>query len=247
MSVRGLVLQKRDLDIIDYISKFPFASVVSIRDSFFPDSSKSAASRRVNKLFQQGLLHRLSPLSEHGYRYYVSKKSLQLAGMNITKTKRLQRHQLIHDIELYDFLRELRGKLSESERIIPDFELQQYAKRNYRQSFTYKGKIQTGELRFLPDALIKIGGKNVFLEWDRDTIHGINLYRKILAYGRFFQELKDTRINFDISNFRVLFICPDEKRCVNIAKIFDRHTTMSGIVTTATYLESFLFVGRLKN
>lgn len=238
MSVKGIILQSRDLEIIRYIRTFPLADSEAIKNKFFCGSTLSTTARRLKKLHDNRLLNRLSPLSEDCYRYYVTKKNCQLAGIEDGNIKRIQRHQLQHDVELYDLLRQLKQNLADEIRIIPDFQLQQYAKRNYRQSFDYKGVVQAGELRFLPDALIKQGKVNIFFEWDRDTIHGINLHRKILAYGAFFQELKNTRANFELNKFRVAFVCPGEKRCRAVASQFEKITNISNIINTVTYSEA---------
>lgn len=232
MSAKGLIIQSRDLEIIKYVGSFPLADISAIHKQCFQKSSITAAARRVKMLFDNGLLSRVSSFFDGAFRYYVTNKNNRLAGLQERKVKRVQKSKLHHDIELYGFLRDLRAKLRDIDRIIPDFELSQYAKRNYRQSFSYKGVVQAGEMRFLPDALVKIGDVNVFLEWDRDTIHGINLHRKVLAYGLFFQELKDTRPNFDINKFRVVFVCPSENRCQSVAHQFEMVTNISCITKT---------------
>lgn len=241
MSAKGLIIQNRDLEIIKYVGSFPLADISAIHQQCFQQTSVTAAARRVKMLFDNGLLSRISSFCDGAFRYYVTNKNNRLAGLQERKVKRVQKSQLHHDIELYSFLRDLRGKLKDTDRIIPDFELSQYAKRNYRHSFSYKGVVQAGEMRFLPDALVKLDPVNVFLEWDRDTVHGINLHRKVLAYGMFFQELKATRANFDIHKFRVVFVCPSEKRCHAIAEQFEQVTGISGITRTIIQSEALDF------
>lgn len=231
MSVKGLILQQRDIETIRYIHHFPLPDTKAIHAKLFSQCSYSSTARRLKKLYQGKLLNRVSSFSDAVYRYYVTQKNCQLAGLGESHVKRIRHSQLTHDIELYDCLREIEQRTDGQIRIIPDFQLRQYAKRNYRQSFNYRGTVQTGELRFLPDALIKKNGICTFLEWDRDTIHGINLHRKILAYHTFFTELEATRLHFDISQFRVLFVCPNKKRCENIRRGFEQITGIGYIVS----------------
>lgn len=230
MSVKGLILQQRDIETIRFIRYFPLPDANSIHTRLFAQCSKSATARRIKKLHQNKLLSRVSALTEGAYRYYVTPKNCQLAGLEESHVKRIRQSQLTHDIELYDCLREIEQATDKETRIFPDFQLQQYAKRNYRLSFDYRGKVQSGELRFLPDALIKKDGICTFLEWDRDTIQGINLHRKVLAYGTFFTELRETRSSFDLAKFRILFICPNEMRCAKVKDVFAQVTSISNIV-----------------
>ena len=230
MSVKGLILQQRDIETIGYIHHFPLPDTKAIHEKLFNQCSYSSTARRLRKLYQGKLINRVSSYSDAGYRYYVTPKNCQLAGLGESHVKRIRQSQLTHDIELYDCLREIEQATDGQTRIIPDFQLQQYAKRNYRLSYNYRGTVQTGELRFLPDALIKKAGICTFLEWDRGTVQGINLHRKVLAYGTFFKELRETRSNFDLSKFRILFICPDETRCVTVKDVFAQVTSISNIV-----------------
>lgn len=230
MTIKGIQFTERDKSIVQYIQRFPLSTSEHIHCEVFPNSSYSATARRMKKLCDSKLINRHSISGQTNYRYTVTKKTCDLLQIPYKAIKKLQPNHLQHDIELYDCLRGIHQKFGQEAVIYPDFELRQYAKRNYRQTFKYKGVIQSSELRFLPDALLQIGTSRCFLEWDRNTIHGINLHKKLLAYYLFFEELRLRKKQFNKLNYHIFFICPSEHRAHMIKKRLGQYPDMQASV-----------------
>ena len=185
MSVKGVQITDRDKDIFDYLQRFPFLTAEDIHRLCFGGTAYSAAARRLKKLVDYELIKRVTLLGDNNYRYYLTERVRPFLD-NVRPLKRVNKNHLRHDVELYRNLLLLWECYGEKLQIIPDFELRLFAKKDYRVTKEYKGAIQAFNLSFLPDAFLTLGHTGYLLEWDRATIEGVNLFKKLSAYQEFF-------------------------------------------------------------
>lgn len=213
MSVKGVQITARDNQVFLTLQRFPLLTANDIHQQCFNDTAYSAVGRRLKKLLDYGLLQRVSLLSESNYRYYITESARPYLH-NDNPIKRLNHNHLQHDSELYDTLFQLHQHLGDELTIIPDFELKLFAKRDYRVTKEYKNVIQAFQLSFLPDALLTYKGRSYFLEYDRSTIWGVNLFKKLTAYQEYFStDLPSFMDRIPLADLQVIFICQSSSRC----------------------------------
>lgn len=125
---------------------------------------------------------------------------------------------------------ETKNAFGDKAEIIPDFQLSTFAKRGYRVTLQYKGSLMAFELSFLPDALLLYKETAYFIEWDRATLMGVNLFKKVSAYQQYF--LEEPKMTFDVKKYsqvKVVFICPSETRVRSIIQFCNDYTTLTNI------------------
>ncbi len=212
MTVKGVQITTRDREVFCLLQRFPLLSAEGIHKACFDSATYSAVGRRLKKLVDYELLKRLSLLDEPHYRYYITESARPYLD-NDRPLKRINRTHLRHDVELYQSLLGIERMYGDAVTIIPDFELRFFARRNYRTTLEYEGYLQAFQLSFLPDALIVHKDIGYFLEYDRSTIWGVNLFKKLSAYQQYFTTEKPSQ--YDHVTFRdlkVIFLCQSQSR-----------------------------------
>ena len=220
-------ITERDNQVFLILQRFPLLSASDIHKYCFDNTAFSAVGRRLKKLTDHGLLKRVSLLNESHFRYYIT-ESCRSHLHNDNPIKRLHHSHLQHDAELYENLFQLHQELGDKVTIIPDFELKLFAKKDYRVTREYKGIIQAFHLSFLPDALLIYKGKSYFLEYDRSTIWGVNLFKKLSAYQEYFStDLPSFIDRIPLTDLQVIFVCQSLSRCEALQSAVGRYTNIN--------------------
>ncbi|MCJ8270688.1 MAG: replication-relaxation family protein [Psychrosphaera sp.] len=227
MSVKGVQITARDNQVFLTLQRFPLLTASDIHNECFDGTAFSAVGRRLKKLLDHGLLQRVSLLNESHFRYYIT-KTVRPFLENDKPIKHVNHNHLRHDAELYHTLFQLSQNMGNTLTIIPDFELKLFAKKDYRVTREYKGVIQAFHLSFLPDALLIYKGRSYFLEYDRSTIWGVNLFKKLSAYQEYFTtELPTFMDQISLRDLQVIFVCQSSSRCAALQAAVNRYTDIN--------------------
>jgi hypothetical protein len=226
MTVKGIQVNPRDILVFDLLQGFPLLSAERIHKACFGDTAYSAVGRRLKKLLDYGLMKRTTLLGEPHYRYYITEK-VRLYVKNDRAFKLVNKNHLRHDVELYECLLDIQNAYGDAVTITPDFELKVFAKRSYRTTLEYKGFIQAFQLSFLPDALIVYNNIAYLLEYDRSTIWGVNLFKKLSAYQQYFSS-EQLQFQGEVSfrDVKVIYLCQNQTRVDALIDAAQRYTSL---------------------
>jgi hypothetical protein len=236
--IGNIVIQKRDLEMINLIWRYRFMSSEQIQ--FLIKGSNQVILRRLQKLYHHGYLDR--PISQIVFSnpllgpkkmvYGLGDKGADLLsetyGMDRgkidwnEKNNEVREQYIQHTLMVSDF----RACLALSLKGNPETELHWLmgGDLEIKQEVRFKEEGKEKRLPIIPDGFFQIedsGGKmHFFLEADRSTMTNTRYFNKMRAYWLWWQ--KGGQKSLGIENFRVLTITKTKERLENLIEVTKR-------------------------